>query len=69
MPADKRTGETATRLPAQPTRLLGRESDLEAIQSVLWREEVRPEVVLELWPQLMLKTMGYRAGAGPPVGR
>ena len=41
MPAKKRTGETATRLPAQPTRLLGRESDLEAIQSVLWREEVR----------------------------
>lgn len=30
-----------TRLQAQPTRLLGRESDLEAIQSVLRREEVR----------------------------
>jgi ubiquinone/menaquinone biosynthesis C-methylase UbiE len=41
MPAKKRTGETATRLPAQPPRLLGRESDLEAIQSVLRREEVR----------------------------
>ncbi len=41
MPAKKRNGETTSRLPAQPTRLLGRESDLEAIQSVLWREEVR----------------------------
>jgi predicted ATPase/DNA-binding CsgD family transcriptional regulator len=41
MPANKGTGTITTRLPAQPTRLLGRGDDLEEIKGLLSRDEVR----------------------------